>query len=670
MPNPAAPITALPRAQVPAAGRPFSAPETLIIGALVVAALYVGREVFVPLALATLLGFVLAPLVRLLRRFRLGRVPSVLIAVVLAFAVIGGLGAVIGSQVAHLAENLPEYQATIARKLNALRGSATQGGVVERASSLLKDLGDEVKKSNEPAAGAAAPETHVSEPQPQKPIPVEIREPPPTPLQFVQSLIAPLLSPLATTGVVIIFLIFILLQREDLRDRFIRLAGSHDLQRTTRALDDAAARLSRYFLMQSAINASFGVIVGVGLWLIGVPNPALWGILGALLRFVPYVGAAVAAIFPAALAIAVDPGWSMLLWTVALFLITEPVMGQAVEPLLYGHSTGLSAVAVVVSAAFWTWLWGPIGLLLSTPLTVCLVVLGRHVEHLQFLDVMLGDRPALAPEESFYQRVLAGDSDEVAEQAEAFLATNSLTAYYDEVARKGLALAQLDASREALDEERRQRIKETIDEVIDDLSDHEDILPAPKRAAAADDDDDGAAAAPTPPPPVLRAEELAPEWRGEPVLCIAGRGTLDAAAAALLGQLLEKHGIGARTLPTQAVSASNLPLLDTTGIRMICLSYLDAGSFTHARFLARRLRRRLPSVPIVVGLLTLAAQDEGGPAKALTATGADHIAASFREAVEHVVRAAQDAAPGKPAAEESRSEPGATAAADPKVIAV
>ncbi|HEY0525261.1 MAG TPA: AI-2E family transporter [Stellaceae bacterium] len=662
---------------MPAAGRPFSAPETLIIGALVVAALYVGREVFVPLALATLLGFVLAPLVRLLRRFRLGRVSSVLVAVVLAFAVIGGLGAVIGSQVAHLAGNLPEYQATIARKLSALRGSATEGGIVEHASSLLKNFGDEVKKTGEPAAPAApapaaAPGAHISPPQaqpePQKPIPVEIQEPPPTPLQVVQSLIAPLLSPLATTGVVIIFLIFILLQREDLRDRFIRLAGSHDLQRTTTALDDAAARLSRYFLMQSAINACFGVIVGGGLWLIGVPNPALWGILGALLRFVPYVGAPIAAIFPAALAIAVDPGWSMLLWTAVLFLVTELVMGQVVEPLLYGHSTGLSAVAVVVSAAFWTWLWGPIGLLLSTPLTVCLVVLGRHVEHLQFLDVMLGDRPALAPEESFYQRVLAGDSDEVAEQAEAFLATNSLTAYYDEVARKGLALAQLDASREALDEERRQRIKETIDEVIDDLSDHEDVLPAPKRAAAADDDD-GAAAAPTPPPPVLRSEELAPEWRGEPVLCIAGRGTLDLAAAAMLAQLLEKHGIGARTLPTQAVSASNLPLLDTTGVRMICLSYLDAGSFTHARFLARRLRRRLPSVPIVVGLLTLAAQDEGGPAKALTATGADHIAASFREAVEHVLHAAQDAAPGKPAAQ-SQQEPSAPAAADPKVIAV
>ena len=220
-----------------------------------------------------------------------------------------------------------------------------------------------------------------------------------TPLQLLQAIVGPLLAPLATTGIVIIFLLFILLQREDLRDRFIRLAGARDLQRTTRALDDGAYRLSRYFLTQSAINATFGVLIGTGLFFIGVPHPVLWGILGMLLRMVPYIGAPIAAIFPAALAIAVDPGWSMLFRTLGLFAVIEPIMGQVVEPLLYGHSTGLSAVAVVVAAVFWTWLWGPIGLLLSTPLTVCLVVLGRHFEHLEFLDVLLGAEPALSPQE-------------------------------------------------------------------------------------------------------------------------------------------------------------------------------------------------------------------------------------------------------------------------------
>src|SRR5579883_175688 len=663
MPDTAAPIARLPRPQVPPAGRPFSGPETLLVGALVIAALYFGREVFVPVALATLLCFLLEPLVRLLRRCRLGRVPSILVAVVLAFAVIGGLGTIIGSQVAHLAENLPEYQATITRKLEALRGSTAQSGVVERASSLLKDLGNEVKKTPDKEGGPIAPSAGSPTGQMQKPIPVEIREPPPTPLQLLQNIISPLLSPLATTGVVIIFLVFILLQREDLRDRFIRLAGTHDLQRTTRALDDAAARLSRYFLMQSAINAVFGVIIGGGLWLIGVPNPALWGILGGLLRFVPYVGAPIAAIFPATLAIAVDPGWSMLVWTLALFLVTEPIMGQVVEPLLYGHSTGLSAVAVVVSAAFWTWLWGPIGLLLSTPLTVCLVVLGRHVERLQFLDVMLGDRPALAPEETFYQRVLAGDPGEIAEQAEAFLKTGSLIDFYDEVALKGLALAQTDASRGALDEERRLRVKETIDEVIDDLSDHESIVRPTENV------EEGKSAA-TQPPPALSPDEVPPAWRGQPVLCVAGRGALDEAAAALLAQLLDGYGIGARILPAQAALAANLAHFDAASVQVICLSYLDAGSFTHARYLVRRLRRKAPSAPILVGFWALAEEDQSRRDSVLRATGADHLVISFRETIEDIVALVRQVAtdsqpPAAPAPEARPARP----AMEPQALA-
>ena len=223
---------------------------------------------------------------------------------------------------------------------------------------------------------------------------MEVLQPDPGALQSLQSLISPLLHPLATTGIIIIFVIFILLQREDLRNRLIRLAGSHDLQRTTAALDDAASRLSRLFLIQLLVNGSFGVVIGIGLWLIGIPSAILWGILAGVLRFVPYIGAFIAAAFPLALAVAVDPTWSMLLWTVALFVVVEPIVGHVIEPMVYGHSTGLSPVAVVASATFWTALWGPIGLVLATPLTVCLVVLGRHVERLEFLDVMFGDRPA------------------------------------------------------------------------------------------------------------------------------------------------------------------------------------------------------------------------------------------------------------------------------------
>src|SRR3981081_952077 len=313
---------------------------------------------------------------------------------------------------------------------------------------------------------------------PLTPVPVEVRQPDPGALESLQSLISPLLHPLATTGIIIIFVIFILLQREDLRNRLIRLAGSHDLQRTTAALDDAAGRVSRLLLIQLLLNGTFGVVIGTGLWMIGVPSAILWGILAGVLRFVPYIGAAIAAAFPLALAVAVDPTWSMRLWTLPLFLIVEPIVGHVIEPMVYGHSTGLSPVAVVASATFWTALWGPIGLVLATPLTVCLVVLGRHVERLEFLDVMFGDRPALSPPEIFYQRMLSGDADEASEKAEEFLKERSLSSYYDEVALKGLQLAQADAERGALSPDRLTKIRDAVGEFVSNLSDGEDRPPA------------------------------------------------------------------------------------------------------------------------------------------------------------------------------------------------
>ena len=337
---------------------------------------------------------------------------------------------------------------------------------------------------------------------------------------MLQTIIGPLLQPLATTGIVIVFVVFFLLQREDLRDRFIRLAGAHDLQKTTKALDDAAQRLSRYLLMQLAINATFGILIGAGLWLIGIPNPVLWGILAMLLRFVPYIGPVIAAVFPAALALAIDPGWTMLVWTACLFLVVEPLMGQVVEPLLYGHSTGLSAVAIVVAAAFWTWLWGPIGLLLSTPLTLCLVVLGRHVERLEFLAILLGDQPALTLEENFYQRVLANDPDEAAHQAELYLKSKPLAEYYDEVAIRGLALAQLDVNRGVLEHARRVQIKEAVLGLIDDLSDHVDAPPA----AEADADADAAGGKAAAPPPAAAAGRRQAAGHVHRRARLAGRG--------------------------------------------------------------------------------------------------------------------------------------------------
>jgi hypothetical protein len=321
---------------------------------------------------------------------------------------------------------------------------------------------------------------------------------------------------------------------------------------------------------------------------------------------VPYVGAVIAAAFPLALAVAVDPGWSMLLWTLTLFLVVEPLVGHVVEPMVYGHSTGLSPVAVVASATFWTALWGPIGLVLATPLTVCLVVLGRHVERLEFLDVMFGDRPALSPPEIFYQRMLAGDPTEAAEKAEEFLKERSLASYYDEVALKGLQLAQADAERGALDQERLMKIRDAVTEFAGDLSDQEDRPPA-KGDSTTDAEASSAVESVAENTanenlPVLNKEALPPEWYGEhPVLCVAGRSLIDEAAAIMLAQLSTAHGLAARVEAAAALSTTNVFRLDTTGVTIVCLVYLDASGPAHMRYSVRRLRRKLPTATIILG---------------------------------------------------------------------
>jgi len=624
---------------------------TLITGVVVVGVLYFARDVLVPLALAVLLSFALGPLVVQLRRARLGRVPSVIAAVLLAFVVILGIGSLVGTQLAQLADNLPRYQYTVLDKIHSLQDATA--GLFGRFPKVLEDLGGEIAKPapKEAAKPEAAP---TGGEKPPKPIPVEIHNPPPTTLQIIRTIVGPMLDPLATAGIVIIFVVFFLLQREDLRDRFIRLVGARDLQRTTQGLDDGAQRVSRYLLVQLALNGGFGVVIGTGLWLIGVPNPVLWGILAMLLRFVPYIGPLLAAVFPAALALAVDPGWSMVLWTIALFLAVEPILGQVVEPFLYGRSAGLSAVAVVVAAAFWTWLWGPIGLLLSTPLTLCLVVIGRHVERLEFLDIMLGDRPGLSPEENFYQRMLADDPAEAADQAELFLKDHSLVEYYDAVALRGLSLAQLDVNRGRLDRERQAQIKDAVLEVIDDLSEHaegsreraaeaaeEEAREEAKEQAKEQARDAAEAARGTPAAARARAEPatvapepmLAPGARGKSVLCIGGRGPIDEAAAAMLCQLLHGRGLETRAVSIDAVTAANIARLDVAGVAAICLSYVEPGGLANARYLVRRLHRRLPGARVLVGFWTL---DEDSPKARDGARqiGADRVVTSLRAAIE------------------------------------
>jgi predicted PurR-regulated permease PerM len=608
-----------------------------VIAAIIIGSLYFGREVFIPIALAILLSFALAPMVRLLQRAHLPRALSVSLVVLFAFSSIFALGGVIANQLAELAAELPRYEMTMQEKIRSVRGTAAASGTLERASDVLKDLSKELSNPD-PQASLADSSARLPASREAKPIPVEVRQPPPTALENLVTLITPLLRPLTTTGIVAIFVIFILFQREDLRNRFIKLAGSHDLHKTTAALDDGARRLSRLFLSQLALNAAYGVVIGAGLWLIGVPNPVLWGILSGILRFVPYVGAVISAVFPMILAAVVDPGWTKLLWTAGLFLVIEPLIGQVVEPLVYGHSTGLSPVAVVVSATFWTALWGPIGLVLSTPLTVCLVVLGRYVDRFQFLEVMLGDRPPLAPPEMFYQRMLAGDPAEAVDKAEEFLKERSLTEYYDEVALPGLKLAQNDMLRGALDHTRSEKIRAAMLEVVDDLADHEDANPRPQETHDAEAMAAVESVANDPPAlPVLAREALAPEWQAPtPVLCAAGRGPLDEAVATMLAQLLAKHGLNARVESADAIASSNVLRLDTSGTALVFLSYLDTSSVAHMRYAARRLRRRLPHAAVVLGCWMTDADQES----VRDLSKADAAVTKLQEALAYAVRGA------------------------------
>ena len=586
----------------------------LIPATIVVAGLYFGRPVLLPLAIAILLAFALAPMVKRLRSFGIGRIPSVMLSAMVSIGILVAIGFYVGNQLVQLADRLPLYQSNLTHKIQTIRGSTIEGGVIGRVSSMLRALRDQVSDPAriDPASPVAHTTPNASAPAP---MPVEIRQPEATPLELLVAIVSPLVVPLAAAGIVLVFVIFILLHKDDLRDRFIRLASSGDMQRTSRLLDEGAEKLSHYLLLQSAINVSFGFVIGAGLWLIGIPNPVLWGLLATIMRFVPYIGVPLAAICPIVLALSVDPGWLMLAWTLLLFGVAEITVGQAMEPALYGRRMGLSAVAIVISATFWTWLWGPLGLLLSTPLTMCLMVLGRHVKHLQFLEILLGDRPPLAVEEALYLRMLGEDADEAASEAESFLKENSLCCYYDDVVLKALALAQADVNRGVLDSDRVAKINETTQALIQNLS---YVVNDPVSGSDMRD-----------PAPKAR-----PSMETKSVLCVGGRGRLDEAAALLLIHLLEEQGIGARLVSSTEVSSSNVDKLDITDSTLVCLCYLDPGNLARARYLMRRIRHHVPAAKIIAAFWDFDKDTKSG----IQTIGVE-IATDLKEALK-VIRAA------------------------------
>ncbi|MDB5592752.1 AI-2E family transporter, partial [Enterovirga sp.] len=569
----------------------------LTLGAI----LHLGREIFVPVALAVLLSFVLAPIVRGLQRLSIPQAVAVPVTVLVGFGAIAVLLVTMGAQFAGLGADLPKYQGTIRDKVVALAGSAEPGGALARVIEVWEGIGTELKQ-----LGGDRKDGPDGLPVPpgSRPIPVVIQDGGGL-LGTLGGFVSPLLHPLATAGLVLIFVIFVLAAREDLRNRFVRLLGTEDIQHTTAVIDDAAGRLSRLFLMQLGLNAAFGAAIAIGLFLIGVPSPLLWGILAGILRFVPYVGAVVGALPPLALAFAVDPGWSMFIWTALLFVALEPVFGHVLEPLLFGHSTGLSPVAVILAAVVWTFLWGPIGLVLAMPLTVCLVVLGRHVRGLGFIDVMLGDRPALSPAQIFYQRMLAGDPSEAILQAREFLRERSLSTYYDEVALEALRLAQEDVARNRLSPDRQEVLRRSTETLIASLEGLRDPLPkggqAGGEAAAAvmaAGPDRGASTR------VLARDDLRPGWEGAAaVICYARPDTLDEVIARMVAQVLTKHGMGAVVVST----TSNEPLaggapVRAEEVRMVCLSYVEPLSTLHLRYAVRLARKQFRGAFTVLGI--------------------------------------------------------------------
>ncbi|PDQ21938.1 ABC transporter permease [Mesorhizobium sanjuanii] len=577
-----------------------------------VAALYFGREVFLPIAIALLLTFALAPMVSGLKRVGVPRLPAVIASVLGAFTILALFSFIVATQVSELAQNIPLYQSNILTKVRSLKETGVGGGIVARLSGVIERVGQELDRQEASQPTADEPE--------RVPVPVEIvaRE---RPLQVLQNLIGPLISPLASAGLIIVVVIFMLLEREDLRDRFIRLVGYGDLHRTTEALQDAGKRVGRYLLMQLVVNMVYAVPIAFGLWVLGIPNALLWGLLALALRFVPYIGPVIGALLPLFLALAVAPGWSLVLWTAGLFVVMEMITGNVVEPWLYGSRTGLSPLAIIVAAIFWTWLWGPLGLVLSTPLTVCLVVLGRHVPQFEFLDVLFGNEPVLEPHARLYQRLLAGDPDEATDHAEEILEEKYLVEFYDKVAIPALLLGEQDRMRGVMGEEQRRQVAASAQTLVANLDDS---------AQEEAEEEDPAAAEEAGSRKDKEAQEgeddiELPDGTDMAVLCAGGRGELDDAAAAMLAQVLEVQGATISKASFADMDPASIRRLELDAVDTVVVGFLNRDSVKHARFLVRRLKR--VKTALRVGIVFW--PEAGGGDKETAAKLANDINADF-----------------------------------------
>jgi len=553
----------------------------LLLIAFVVAVLYFGRSVFVPIALATLITFLLSRLVSRLERW-IGRIAAVLVTVIAMFTIFAGASWVIGRQVIDLADKLPDYQANIVAKIRSLKLPA--GGPLARFSSSVHVLQSElVAPSPTPSTDRARGDSPSrTAPPVASPIPVKIIEGRSAIPQLMQESLSAILSPLGTAALVLLLVIFMLLKREDLRGRLIRLVGQGRISTTTRAMEDAGRRVSRYLSTQFLVNTCYGICVAIGLQFIGVPNAALWGVLAGVLRFIPYVGPWAGALLPVLLSFAISSSWFIPLMTIGLFIVLEAIVSNFVEPWVYGANTGVSPIALIISAVFWTWLWGPVGLVLSTPLTVCLAVIGRHVPRLESLGILLSEDQALAPHEEFYHRLLSFSTDSAEEFANKCLETESLTSFYDKVLIPAIATVEIDAHSGSLIAEQRTSALQRIHEIIDDFSGWE--------ASRNDTHEQKSDHLTGVVPPIGR------------VLCLPASAYRDELACEMLAQLLRNQGFEAENLPARLKHEELIDRTVEIQPECVCVSVLPPTSIAQARHLTSPIRERLGNVTIIVGV--------------------------------------------------------------------
>jgi predicted PurR-regulated permease PerM len=608
---------------------------TLATVLLIIFSLRAAQSILIPLTLAALLSFLLAPIASRFEKWHFGRIPSAVLVVLLLLMIVATLGVVVTNQFIDLAEKIPQYRENIIEKAEAVQGrfGGEFGGVTES----IKEIGEEitdgepegqdtVEAADVPAVPQALPPYDEGEDEPPKPIPVKVVEDR-SALNLALRGLGPVIGPLGQAAIVFVLLFFMLLRREDLRDRVLRLMGEGRITITTQALDDAARRVSRYLLMQLVVNTTYGIPVAIGLYFLGVPNALLFGVLAIVLRFIPYVGPWIAASLPIALSLAVFDGWTRPLLVIGLIVTIELISNNVVEPLLYGASTGVTEVALIVAAVFWTWLWGPVGLALATPLTVCLVVLGRYVPQLNFLEVLLTDQPVLEPETRFYQRLLASDAEGAHRIAEETAKDLKLEQVFQLLFVPTLAMAERDHHRGKLSDVQRTFVLRAMRESIEDLAENRPVMePEDIEAALAETKGEEAA-----------KKDAEPAAATKPtVLCIPARTEADEVAAFMLGQLLEASGYHAEVTDAETLPGEIIERLKNDHSDIVCVSALPPLAEMHARHMLKRLHANAPDLKTIVGVWEQ--NDAKTASEKVKTSPEDRVVVSLADAVDQIKR--------------------------------